>query len=138
MIDVFSFEEKGWIKLPVEFKGIWYSPTYGGFSVYLRDRFNPEFPPDRLYEETKDKPPFLPPHFGAEPTWISKEEFEKEFGKIEVILVWSEDWYSNNHYPPTDSLIIYTEKYIVTLVEYDGNESFYAVPRDWRMLLNES
>jgi hypothetical protein len=137
MIDVLpSFKEKGWIKLPVEFMGIWYSPTYGGFSVYLRDRFNPEFPPDRLHEEL-GRDAFLPPHYGAKPTWVSKEEFEKEFGKVEIILVWSEDWYSNNHYPPTDSLIIYTEKYIVTLTEYDGNESFYAVPRDWRLLLDE-
>ena len=40
-----------WILLPVEFKGIWYSPCFGGFNITLKDRFNPEFPPDRLYEE---------------------------------------------------------------------------------------
>jgi len=135
-----NFENKNgelkmtWIKLPVEFKGIWYSPAYGGFHIYLRDRFNPEYPPDRLREKLGSDAIF-PPHFGADPRWISKEKFEKLFGKVEMIVVLAEDWYSDNYDTPEDNLIIYTEKYIVTLTEYDGYESFSKVPRDWRFLL---
>ena len=123
-----------WIKLPVEFKGIWISPQYGGFHVTLRDRFNPEYPPDRLYESFEKKGEYLliRRHAHAKPTWITRKVFEEEFGKVELVLVdkekWNDlDWY---HTPGNRELLIYTEKYVVSLAEYDGWEEFIALPRN--------
>ena len=42
-----------WIPLPIEFKGIWYSQAYGGFNIYLRERFEPKLAPDRLLEQLR-------------------------------------------------------------------------------------
>jgi len=129
-----------WIPLPVEFKGIWYSPSFGGFDVYLRDRFDPRYPPDRLMERLRKSHPELAreDHDCAEPTWVSKEEFEAEFGRVEAVLVSEEAWNSDDLLTPDeDDLLIFTEKYVVTLDEYDGYESFRALPRDWRGLLEE-
>jgi len=131
-----------WILLPVEFKGIWYSPKqYGGFHVFLRDRFNPELPPDRLREDLKKDYPDIAEkrkdHESANPTWMSREQFEKLFGKIEAVVVDAEMWNSNEYDIPTKELIFYTEQYIVVLREYDGYEYFLGVPRDWKALLAE-
>jgi len=127
-----------WIKLPVEFKGIWYSPCHGGFGVYLRDRFNPAFPPDRLNEELRKTDPRLAgrDHDCAKPTWVSKEEFEREFGRVEAVLVSQEKWGSDDLSVPSEAdLLIFTDRYVVALDEYDGYEAFKALPRDWRRLL---
>jgi hypothetical protein len=127
-----------WILLPVEFKGIWYSPTYGGFNIYLRDRFNPELAPDRLKAELRKYYPDLAEkmkeHQFANPKWMSKEEFEQKYGKIEAIVVDEEAWNSDSYYY-YDSLFFFTEHYVVILKEYDGYESFLAVPRDWKKLI---
>ena len=131
--------EKKWIPLPVEFKGIWYSPTYGGFEVYLRDRFNLSHPPDRLNEALKKDKSLKfqrEDHQYAEPTWLSKEELEKELGKIEAILVNEETWFSDNYQTPDkDDMLIFTVDYVVTMNEYDGNEYFIVLPRDYKKLL---
>ena len=42
-----------WIKLPVPFVGIWYSPSFGGFNIYLKDGFAVKLAPDRLNERMK-------------------------------------------------------------------------------------
>ena len=129
-----------WIVLPVEFKGIWYSPSYGGFSVYLRDRFSPDYPPDRLNEELKKAGRWelvRKDHKYANPKWMSKEELEEKYGKIEVILVNKEKWESDDHYPPNENnLLIFTDKYVVTMGEYDGLEYFIALPRDYKKLID--
>ena len=133
-------EEVEWIELPVKFKGIWYSPDYGGFEIYLSDRFNPSFPPDRLVEALKkheDKHPFVnKEHEHASPTWMSKQEFEKEFGKVEKILVNKKAWSSDSLITPDDKhLLIFTKDNVVTMGEYDGYEYFVALPRNWKKLL---
>jgi hypothetical protein len=123
-----------WIPLPVEFKGIWFSPKYGGFSIYLSDRFNPCYPPDRLRElmirrgiyrgKIMDRD-----HVFASPRWMSREEFESKFGKVEKILVYKETWGSDRFNTPKEiDLLIITEKYIVIMDEYDGYEYFRAIP----------
>jgi hypothetical protein len=129
----------GWILLPVEFKGIWYNAEYGGFSVYVRDRFNVEYPPDRLnvalimeakdYDESKH-----PDHKFAKPTWMSKERFERKFGRVEAVVVDEDEW--KGRACLLEHILIFTDKYVVTLVEYDGLESFLALPRDWRKLID--
>jgi hypothetical protein len=127
-----------WILLPVEFKGIWFSPRHGGFRVYLRDRFNPAYPPDRLRADMmKDYPDLAPKkdHDAANPLWMSREVFEKLFGKVEAVIVDEEAWNSDEYDIPTRSLIFYTEHYVVVLREYDGYEYFLGVPRDWRKML---
>jgi hypothetical protein len=129
---------KKWILLPVEFRGIWYNPRFGSFDVYLRDRFNTTLPPDRLNEHLKRFHPELcrREHDHAEPTWVSKEEFEEEFGRVEAVLVNQERWNSNDLFTPDEEdLLIFTERYVITLDEYDGCERFKALPRDWRPLL---
>jgi hypothetical protein len=135
-----SGETSRWILLPVEFEGIWYSPKYGGFHIYLRDRFNPELPPDRLQKDLEKYYPNLArihrEHDAAEPTWLSKEDFEKEFGKIEAIVVDEEMWNSDIYSGYYNSLFFFTEHYVVVLREYDGYEYFLKVPRDWRILIS--
>jgi hypothetical protein len=123
-----------WIPLPVEFKGIWFSPQYGGFNIYLSDRFNPDYPPDRERELMlrsgfdQDQIPDRD-HIFASPKWMSKEEFENKFGKVEKILVNKETWESNrSNTPKENDLLIITEKYIVIMDEYDGYESFRTIP----------
>jgi hypothetical protein len=111
-----------WIPLPVEFKGIWYSPEFGGFHISLRDRFNPSYPPAM--------------HKYAKPTWMSREKFEEKYGKVEIILVNMETWNSNDDFTPDEKdLLIFTDQYVVTMDEYDGWEGFIALPRDYRKLL---
>jgi hypothetical protein len=111
-----------WIPLPVEFKGIWYSPDYGGFNILLKHRFNPSRPPGK--------------HEFAKPTWMSREEFEERFGRVEVILVNGETWNSDDEYTPDEKdLLIFTDQYVVTMDEYDGWERFVALPRNYRKLL---
>jgi hypothetical protein len=127
-----------WIKLPVEFLGIWYSPEFGGFNIYLRDRFNPAFPPDRLNEWFKrNDPRFVrKDHEGAEPIWLTREGFEHVYGKVEAILVNEETWNSARFTTPTnEDLLFFTPEYVVTMTEYDGAEAFLSLPRDWRRLL---
>jgi hypothetical protein len=127
-----------WILLPVEFKGIWISPEYGGFHIYLRDRFNPVLAPDRLREYMRKHSPHLvfgKDHESAKPTWVSKEEFEKDFGKIEAIVVDEEVWNSDRYDNYYNSFFIFTEDYVVMLREYDGYEYFDYVPRDWKKLI---
>jgi hypothetical protein len=130
-----------WILLPVMFKGIWYSPKFGGFNVALRNRFNPELPPDRLYELLKETHPeiamYKKPHDCAEPKWKSKEEFEAKYGKVEAIFVNEETWNNLKFFgtPDEDDLLIFTDKYVIAMDEYDGLEYFTALPRDYRQLL---
>jgi hypothetical protein len=129
-----------WISLPVEFKGIWYSPCFGGFEISLSDRFNPQFPPDRLRERLKKTfPEFLrhgKPHVYAEPHWMTREEFESMYGKVEMILVdkdkWREEWECRLS---EENMLIFTDKYVVTIRDYDGAEYFIAMPRDYKQLL---
>jgi hypothetical protein len=129
-----------WILLPVEFKGIWYNQAHGGLNIYLRDRFNPELAPDRLKIELRkyypDLAEKLKEHEFANPKWMSKEEFEEQFGKVEAIVVNEEIWNSDRYVGYYNSLIFYTEHYIVFLKEYDGFESFSSIPRDWRKLIS--
>ena len=135
-------EKVEWIELPVKFLGIWYSPDWGGFHTYLKDRFYPSLPPDRLMEDLArhgEKHPIVDKeHKFAKPTWINKKGFEKEFGKIEKILVnkemWNGDFYST---PDSDSLLIFTKDNVVTMGEYDGYEYFTSLPRSWKKLLKK-
>jgi hypothetical protein len=135
-----------WIPLPVKFKGIWYSPMVGCFNITLKDRFNPDFPPDRLYEELiKDKSSGHPwivlkyrkPHEYAEPLWMSKRRFEEKYGKVEAILVDEEKWDDEEWYytPDEGVLLIFTDKYVVAMKNHEGFESFIALPRDYKQLL---
>jgi hypothetical protein len=127
--------------LPVEFKGIWYSPCFGGFEISLSDRFNPQFPPDRLHEQLMKTHPemveYKKPHDCAEPTWASREEFEKKYGKVEMVIVDEERWKDEEWFltPNENALLIFTDKYVVTIRDYDGAEYFIAMPRDYKQLL---
>jgi hypothetical protein len=129
-----------WIELPVEFRGMWYNPEFGGFSVFLKDRFNPDNPPDRLLEALRKygetEFPQKREHEYANPTWISRERFEQRYGRVEKVLVNKETWESDNYSTPDErDLLIFTEDYVVTLTEYDGYESFIALPRSYEKLL---
>ena len=123
-----------WVLLPVEFKGIWFNSSYGGFSVYLKDRFNPDYPPDRLREAILKrglKSIIDETHKFASPKWMSKKEFEDKFGKVKKILVNKETWKSNNFdTPKEDDLLIITEDYIVVMDEYDGKEYFKTIEKN--------
>jgi hypothetical protein len=115
--------------LSTNFKGIWISPKYGGFNPKKIDRFKPELPADQLYENIIKKSgefasPPTRPHQYAEPQWITKEEFEKEYGKVEYIRI-----KDPNDYTIYD-IIIWTDKYVITLSEYDGYEYFVVLPRN--------
>lgn len=128
-----------WIELPVKFKGIWYSPDWGGFNIFLRDRFDTRYPPDRLkekFDKRHEKYPYKE-HEHAKPTWFSKEEFELAYGKVEKIVVNKETWFSDDFYhtPYDKDMLIFTEKFVVCMEEYDGFEGFVALPRDWKWLL---
>jgi tRNA A37 methylthiotransferase MiaB len=115
-----------WIPLPVEFKGIWYNSAYGGWDAILRERFDPNLPPERVNR------------FLSNPKWVSKEEFEKRYGKVEMVIVDDDRWNSSNYGTPSEKeMVIFTEKYAIVLTEYDGLESFIAVPRDYRKVLGE-
>jgi hypothetical protein len=130
-----------WIPLPVEFKGIWYNTRSGDFFVRLSDRFNPQLPPDRFHELLMKENPELAkdrePHEGAKPHWESRESFEEKYGRVEAILV--DEWAWNNEkwmYTPNEYvLLIFTNKYVITMREYDGVEYFIALPRDYKELL---
>jgi hypothetical protein len=128
------------MKLPVEFKGIWYSPHFGGFSPNLLERFKEEYPNDWLdialcseesqkYNEEHELRPYKSnPHKHAEPTWISKNEFEKEYGKIiyiELLVDKIPEGYDDNR-----NFIIWTENNVIQLEEYDGLEYFTPMPRN--------
>jgi hypothetical protein len=127
-----------WMELPVKFHGIWYSPDFGGFNVFLRDRFNPEYPPDRLLEALRKRgeQPRRREHEYANPTWVSREEFEQCYGRVEKVLVNKATWESDDYDTPDEGdLLIFTEDYVVTLTEYDGYESFIVLPRSYEKLL---
>jgi hypothetical protein len=126
-------------RLPVEFQGIWISKQFGGFHPPLIERFKPEMPRDLLYEKMKQQYPDMAkkPHEYANPKWISKEEFEKKYGKVEAVYVAPNptafelgrakvEW--NNYF--LEQILIWTDKFVVTLEEYDGAEYFTALPRN--------
>jgi len=129
-----------WIELPVEFKGIWINAKFGGITIWLRDRFNPEYPPDRLRQKfiemkaEKILEDYVRDHQYGEPYWITRELFEKAFGKVVKVYVNKDTWNSDYiHTPNENDLLIITEDYIVFLYEYDGLENFKAIPKIWEM-----
>lgn len=129
-----------WILLPVEFKGIWYNTDYGGFHIYLKDRFKLKLAPDRLREELRkdgiiDLVIDKADHSSATPRWLTREEFEKQFGKIEAIIVDEEVWNSNRYDGYYDSYYFFTADKVIAMREYDGMEYFIAVPRDWKKMI---
>jgi len=123
-------------KLPFKFQGIWINTDYGGFHPPLIERFKPEMPRDALYESLKEHSPELAeePHQHASPRWISKDEFEREYGKVEAVYVAPRfpkirnkiNW--NDHL--LEQILIWTDKYVVTLEESEGIEYFIALPRN--------
>jgi hypothetical protein len=129
-----------WIELPVEFKGMWVNAKFGGSGMFilLRDRFNPEPPPDRLrlklIEMGKEEilKVYNKDHQYANPAWIDREWFEKAFGKVLKIYVNKETWNSDFFITPNeDDLLIVTEDYIVFLWDHDHFEYFKAIPKVW-------
>ena len=123
-----------WIELPVKFRGIWYSPTWGGFDITLRDRFRPRRPPDRLLETLKRSGrPIIErgPHQYANPTWVSRKEIEKKFGRVIAVVVNKSLWENKSFFDTAnpESLLIFTTRYVICLEEYDGMEYFIALPR---------
>jgi len=123
-----------WIELPMEFKGIWINGCYGGFNTYLRDRFNPEYPPDRRNEFfRKNDPQWVNDvdHKYAEPVWVSREEIEKQCGKVIKVLVNKETWESDSIVDMDENEVkIITEKYIIFINEYDGLERLKGIRRE--------
>jgi len=133
-----------WIRLPIEFKGIWISHKHGGFTVSLQDRLSPSYPKDTLFEYYQQDPYLSSfkasrkPHQHADPVWISKGVLEEMYGEIELVLVDDEEWkdaYRALDTPDEKSLLIFTKEHVITLGECDGAEFFIALPRSPEIIL---
>jgi hypothetical protein len=71
-----------WIHLPIEFNGIWINSDYGGWSVTFRERFDPNLSFEKVSRFSK-------------PKWVSREELEERYGRVEMVIVDDEKWNSN-------------------------------------------
>jgi hypothetical protein len=120
-------------RLPFEFQGLWISRAFGGFNPPLIARFRPKMPKDLLYKRLRKTLPELMkrPHEYAKPEWVSKEEMERKYGSVEAVYVAPEfgdrvDWNDCR----LERILIWTDRFVLTLEEYDGSEYFIALPRN--------
>jgi hypothetical protein len=100
-------------RLPFEFQGIWIHDDYGGWNPPLIERFKPEMHSDA-------KPPLR---------WVSRKELEEEHGRVEAVCVDFGEEVDWNSYS-LERIVIWTEKFVLTVEEYDGAEYFIALPRN--------
>jgi len=100
------------MKLPVEFKGIWYSAAYGGYNPKLLDRFKLEKPIIEGFDISR-------------PEWMTKDEFETNWGNVTYI-----EFSPDKDFEDEGQVIIWTTTHVVTLQEYAGFEYFFGLPRN--------
>jgi len=106
-----------WGILPHEFKGIWLYKGVEPIGMKLSRRFDP-----------------APMDNNDDWIWVSRETIEKEYGKIENVIVNIEFW-DEIIYTIPPRILIYTEKNIVMISEELYSEYLVGVPRDWRILI---
>jgi len=104
--------------MQVEFKGVWMGNVFwnGG----IQDMLNP----NRQFSQ------YILEH--ENPVWLSREEIENDWGKIEVVLVNKKAWEQNKFdtQPIGHDLLIFTKNYVLTIYDYDGGEYLIGLPRN--------